>query len=106
MLPNNILTIAGGNENGESTLTPNRLGEMGMELINQGRFRDAKDLFTALLDMQKKWLEEDHQDILTTQFFLAKTLHELGDRAEARRLYRHALEKREAVLGSDHPDML
>lgn len=54
MLPNNILTIAGGNENGESTLTPNRLGEMGMELINQGRFRDAKDLFTALLDMQKK----------------------------------------------------
>lgn len=37
---------------------------------------------------------------------MAKTLHELGDRAEALRLYRHALEKRDAVLGSDHPDTL
>jgi hypothetical protein len=65
---NNNLIIGGKDENGKSTLTHNHLGEMGVELMKRGRFRDAKGLLAALLEMQKEQLGEDHQAILTTQY--------------------------------------
>jgi hypothetical protein len=49
MLPNNILIVAGKDEKGESTLTPDFLVKMGIDLMTQRRFQDAKDVFTSVI---------------------------------------------------------
>ena len=75
-------------------------------LRSQGRFRDARDLDTYVLEKQREVLDPDHPHILMTAGGLAADLRALGEFQQALTSDQDTYERFRELFGPDHPRTL
>ena len=88
---------------------PNTLSAMhdlGLTLLAQGEFAEARVLQEKVLEQRRELLGEEHPDTLSATNSLATTLRAQGEVTEARALQEAVLERSRKVLGEEHPDTL
>ena len=73
---------------------------------NQGRWKEAEELFVQVMETRKRVLREEHPDTLTSMANLASTYRNQGRWKEAEELFVQVMETRKRVLGEEHPDTL
>ncbi|KAJ7854655.1 hypothetical protein B0H13DRAFT_2081005 [Mycena leptocephala] len=73
---------------------------------NQGRWKEAEELQSVVLEKRRNALGEDHPDTLIAMHILASTYHAQGRWKQAEELEFAVLKTRRNVLGEDHPDTL
>ncbi|OAL56170.1 TPR-like protein [Pyrenochaeta sp. DS3sAY3a] len=73
---------------------------------NQGRWKEAEELFVQVMETRMRVLGEEHPDTLTSIANLASTYMTQGRWKEAEAMTRKTLAQREKVLGPQHPDTL
>jgi tetratricopeptide (TPR) repeat protein len=73
---------------------------------DQGRWKEAEELFVQVMETRKRVLGEEHPDTLTSMANLASTFWNQGRWKEAEELEVQAMETRKRVLGEKHPDTL
>lgn len=71
-----------------------------------GRWHDAEELRTRILEKRKSVLGADHPNTLINMGNLALVYREQGRYTEAEQLERQVLEKRKVVKGADHSDTI
>ena len=75
-------------------------------LYEDGRYKEAEELFVAVTEARKTILGADHPDTLTSIANLASTLSNQGRWEEAEKLEVAVMETHKTKLGADHPDTL
>ena len=78
----------------------------GLCLCSDGRWNEAEESFSQVLEIHKKKLGADHPNTLTTMANLAVTYSNQGREDEAEKLIVQVVEIRKKKLGADHPDTL
>ena len=73
---------------------------------NQGRWKEAEELFVQVMETRKRVLGQEHPDTLTSVTNLASTYRDQGRWKEAEELDVQAMETGKRVLGQEHPDTL
>jgi len=85
----------------EHSGTLSSMGELGIALMQQGKFVEAEELFRKTLELQGKTLGKKHKDTLASMNNLAWGLEYQGKNAQAEEMYRETLVLMEKVLGLD-----
>ena len=86
--------------------SPSSMANLASTYSNQGRWKEAEELFLQVIETLKKVLGEEHPDTLTSISNLGSVLERQGNYKEAKAMHQRALEGREKVLGAEHPDTL
>ncbi|MEV0252039.1 helix-turn-helix transcriptional regulator [Nocardia sp. NPDC050712] len=73
---------------------------------DQGRYREAEELYRSVLARRQASLGPRDPDTLNTQHYLARTLRRLGEFEQARRLLHQTYQLRLQILGERDPDTL
>ena len=73
---------------------------------NQGRWKEAEELFVQVMETSSRVLGLEHPDTLTSMANLASTYRNQGRWKEAEELEVQVMETRKRVLGLEHPDTL
>ncbi|KAH7146949.1 hypothetical protein B0J13DRAFT_473806 [Dactylonectria estremocensis] len=71
---------------------------------NQGRWKEAEEIFVRAIGMRKTVLGGEHPDTLSSMNHLAITQKDQGRSRDALALMRNCVALQERVLGIDHPD--
>jgi tetratricopeptide (TPR) repeat protein len=79
---------------------------MGRVLRQEGRWREAEELFLSVVETRSRMLGEEHPKTLSAMANLAATYWNQGRWREAEELYVKVLEARRRVLGEEHPDTI
>jgi hypothetical protein len=82
------------------------MANLASTYTNQGRWKEAEELFVQVMETRKRVLGEEHPDTLSNMNNLAFTWKEHGRDAEAIELMEKCLFLRASVLGVDHPNTL
>src|SRR5262249_37538537 len=77
--------------------------DQGLQLFNQGRYREAQALVAKALATHRTLLGEEHPDTALCYTNLAACLNAQGKHAEAAKGHRRALALRKKLLGEEHP---
>lgn len=77
-----------------------------LTLIDQGKYKEAKEMLEQNVEYRSLTLGEEHKDTLTDKENLARAYWHLHQLNKAQELQMHVLEKREKILGAEHPDTL
>ena len=72
---------------------------MGWVAFQQGRYKEAEDLYEKVLVIQKKSLGEEHPHTLNTRYSLAIVLRNQGRYKEAEDLYEKSISDRKKEFG-------
>ncbi|WP_432014541.1 caspase, EACC1-associated type [Streptomyces cucumeris] len=80
--------------------------EAAVALCEAGRYQEAADALSALLEEQRTQLGADHEETLRGRQWLAHSLGGAGDPAGAARTLDEIHTRQRTVLGADHPDTL
>ena len=81
------------------------LNQRAIQFYQQGKYKEATELFEQEVRLALKAFGPDHPDVATALNNLAELYRSQGRYAEAEPLYRRSLTIREAKLGPDHPDV-
>lgn len=73
---------------------------------DQGRLREAEQLFRQVTELRSAVLGAEHPDTLTSRHHLARALRDRGQLDEAETVLGQTLRARLRILGPDHPDTL
>jgi tetratricopeptide (TPR) repeat protein len=73
---------------------------------NQGRWKEAEELFVRVMETSSRVLGEEHPDTLTSMANLASTFWNQGRWKEAEELFVRVMETSSRVLGEEHPSTL
>jgi hypothetical protein len=73
---------------------------------NQGRWKDAEELFVQVMETFKRVLRHEHPDTLTRMASLAFTFKGQGFVSKAMALIEQCSELYAVVLGPQHPDTI
>ena len=79
---------------------------LGMLLDGLGRHAEASEVYSSVLETQRRVLGHEHKDTLSTAMQLAGASLQAGANAEAEAQYRLVLEAQMRVLGPTHPSTL
>jgi len=79
---------------------------LGGLLTNLGRYREALQYELESIELAKRTMPADHQDLLTFQAQYASTLISSNQPAPAEAVLRDVIEKDTRVSGADHKDVL
>jgi len=71
---------------------------------DQGRWKEAEDLYVLVLRTMKRVLGGEHPDTLTTMSNLAFMWKDLGKDNKALALLEQCIGLRTDIIGIDHPD--
>ncbi|KAG9235723.1 Tetratricopeptide repeat-domain-containing protein [Amylocarpus encephaloides] len=71
---------------------------------NQGRWKEAEDLFVLVMETRKRVLGQEHPDTLTSMNNLAFSWKQLGRSEEAIKLLEECVILGSQVLGLNHPN--
>jgi tetratricopeptide (TPR) repeat protein len=82
------------------------LNELGLLLMNIGRYTEAEPIVREALTTAERVLESDHPDTLAFLNNLATLYTDQGRYPEAEPLYRRALDVTERVFGKENPGAL
>jgi serine/threonine protein kinase/Tfp pilus assembly protein PilF len=80
--------------------------DLGVVLLDEGRFADAEKSYRETLEIRRRVLGPEHPDTLQSMNNLGIVLVTEGHFAEAEKLLRALLEIKTRVLGPEHPDTL
>jgi hypothetical protein len=72
---------------------------------NQGRWKEAEELFGQVMETRKRVLGVEHPSTLTSMANLASTYMNQGRWKEAEQLNVQVMETRKRVLGAKHPSV-
>jgi tetratricopeptide (TPR) repeat protein len=91
----------------ENVVTLAALGQLGIQLRQNGEPEEARKVYERCLAGQEKVLGEDHKDTLDTVCNLG-VVYDVGleDYEKALEFYERALKGNEKTLGKTHPDTL
>jgi hypothetical protein len=70
---------------------------------NQGRWKEAEDLFVQVVEAKKRVLGAKHPDTLASMKNLAHTFYHQGRNKEAIQLMEGVVKSLEATIGPNHP---
>jgi serine/threonine protein kinase len=89
--------------------TLSAMGSLGFTLMQAKKYAEADKVLTDVIDIQRRTLGPDHPEIAKTDYNLACVKADLGDRDEAMKLLRHAVDHGldgvdMTVMGTD-PDL-
>nr|XP_036584474.1 Kinesin light chain 5 [Colletotrichum truncatum]KAF6793992.1 Kinesin light chain 5 [Colletotrichum truncatum] len=87
-----------------STLTS--IANLASTFWNQGRWKEAEELFVRVMETSLRVLGEEHPSTLTSMANLASTFRNQGRWKEAEELEVRVMETRKRVLGEEHPSTL
>ena len=87
-----------------STLTS--MGDLALTIRNQGRWKEAEELFVQVMETSSRVLGLEHSDTLRSMANLAWTYHDQGRWKDAEELFVQVMETSSRVLGLEHPDTL
>src|SRR2546423_1417510 len=73
---------------------------------DQGRWKEAEELFMRVMETSLRVLGEEHPDTLTSMANLASTYREQGRWKEGEELFVRVIETSLRVLGEEHPETL
>ena len=79
---------------------------IGLVYHDEGRSKEAEELFKQVMEMKKRGLGEEHPDTLTSIVNLASTYRKQGRWKVAEELFEQVIEMRKRVLGEKHPETL
>ena len=82
------------------------LEKLGLCLIREGRYAEAEEKLTEVMEMRVEAMGDEHPDTLRSINDLAASVWNQGMYLEAEALDRRALEGRKKVLGNEHPDTI
>ena len=82
-----------------------RLNQQVVQLIDQGRYKEAIPIAKRSLAIHEKALGPEHLDVGASLNNLAVLYYDLGAYQKAEPLFKRALAIREKALGPDHPDV-
>ena len=97
------LRTANGANEGHILASLNNLGHI---LLETGRVKEARELYTETVVRGRANLGERDPDLLTMMGNLSSALFTLGEFEQARTLDEEILATKRSVLGDDHPDTL
>jgi hypothetical protein len=80
------------------------MGNLASTYRNQGRWKEAEELFVKVMETRRTVLGAEHPDTLASMANLAFTLRHLGRRQHALSLIASCADRSLAVLGDEHPD--
>ncbi|KAH7124926.1 hypothetical protein B0J13DRAFT_628227 [Dactylonectria estremocensis] len=84
----------------------NSLHMLGMLYLDQGKFKEAEEMYERALEGYEKALGPDHTSTLNTVNNLGNLYNVQGKFKEAEEMYERALEGYEKALGPDHTSTL
>ncbi|KAH6869560.1 Tetratricopeptide repeat-domain-containing protein [Thelonectria olida] len=76
---------------------------LGLLYSNQGKFKEAEEMYEGALEGKEKALGPDHTSTLNTVNNLGLLYSDQGKFNEAEEMYERALHGFQTVLGSHHP---
>ena len=79
------------------------MANLALTFWNQGRWKEAEELFVQVMETRKRVLGEEHPDTLTSMNNLAFTFKAQGHNDEAVSLMENCFQLRKQVLGPQHP---
>ena len=79
---------------------------IGVVYYEEGRSKEAEELFVQVMKIRKEFLGEDHPKTLTSIANLASTYKSQGRWKEAEELNVQVVKIRKRILGEEHPDTL
>jgi Tetratricopeptide repeat len=82
------------------------LGLLASTYQDQGRWKEAEELFVQVMETRKRVLGQEHPHTLTSINNLAFTRKEQGRKWEAIELMAECVQLRNRVLHAEHPDAL
>ena len=80
--------------------------DLASTFLNQGRFKEAEELFAQIVETLKGVIGQEHPDTLTSMASLASTYRTKGRWNEAEELFVQVMETFKRVLGQEHPSAL
>jgi tetratricopeptide (TPR) repeat protein len=80
--------------------------KFGMCLYSDGRYDEAEESFSQVMEMRKRALGQEHPDTLTSAGNLASMYRDQGRWKEAEKLEMQVMETSKRVLEQEHPDTL
>ena len=87
----------------EHPFTLTSMGNLASTYRNQGRWKEAEELFVQVMEIKKRVLGEEHPDTLTSINNLALMFWAQGRNDEAILLIEKCFQLRKKVLGAHHP---
>jgi hypothetical protein len=105
-LPHAKSALSSGLTEQDNEATTNLVWKCAMTLFEDGRWREAEELFMQVMETRKRVLGEEHPDTLTSMANLASTYRNQGRWKEAEELEVQVMETRKRVLDDEHPDTL
>ena len=82
------------------------MNNLSVVLQEQGKWQQAEEMYSEVLEVRRQVLGEHHPDTLGSRGNLATILEEQGKSQQAEEMYREVLEVECQVLGEHHPDTL
>ncbi|KAI9866792.1 MAG: hypothetical protein M1813_000734 [Trichoglossum hirsutum] len=79
---------------------------VGLCLLANGRYNEAEESLSEVMEMKKRILGQKHPDTLTTMAYLASTIWNQGRRDQAEELEVQVANTRIELLGQEHPATL
>jgi len=90
----------------ENVVTLQALNNLGAELIDNGEYEEAKEVWERCLAGRTKVFGEDHKDTCGTLNNLGNVYQSLENYEKALEYYERALNGKETTLGKNHPSTL
>ena len=78
-------------------------GQPGVDVLDQGRWKEAEELFMQVMETSSRVLGAEHPDTLSSMANLALTFGNQGRWKEAEELFVQVMETSKRVLGAEHP---
>ncbi|OCK86083.1 TPR-like protein [Lepidopterella palustris CBS 459.81] len=98
-----ILETLHGRDHSETLHT---LCELGVVLMDQGRYKSAEELFRRLVVARQKWNGDNNINTLEAFECLGQVLEYQGNYVMAEKMHRRTYESRKDALGYEHPGTL
>jgi tetratricopeptide (TPR) repeat protein len=102
--------VSGGSSSrvfgGEHPSTLTSMANLASTYRNQGRWKEAEELFVQVMEMSSRELGAEHPDTLRSMANLASTFGNQGRWKEAEELFVQVMEMSSRMLGAEHPDTL
>src|SRR5437588_1493916 len=90
----------------EHPYTLTSMANLASTYWNQGRWKEAEELFVQVMETSLRVLGTEHPDTLTSMNNLAFALKGRGQNVKAIKLMEKCVQLRILVLGADHPHTL
>ena len=106
LLPHALCALSHSQTDDNDKKRPDLVWKCAMSLYDDGRYKEAEELFVQMMQTSKRVLGDEHPSTLSSTANLASTYWNQGHWAKAEELFVQVMQTRKRVLGDEHPDTL